>query len=76
MEEKIIELETTLAHHEQKIDELSELVTDQWRQIEALKRALSKAEDKIDQMAYDRKDGDSGSGSSIDDLRAQRPPHY
>ncbi len=77
MNDKIIELETTLAHHEQKLDELSELVTDQWKQIELLKRALTKAEDKIDQMAYDKKDGGgSESGSSMDDLRAERPPHY
>ena len=49
-ENKIIELETTLAHHDQQITEMSEVITDQWKMIESLKRRIDKALAKIERL--------------------------
>ncbi len=76
MTDKIIDIETTLAHHEQKIDELNEVITDQWKEIDALKRALDRAIDKIDQIEFDNKSEDGENLSSIDLARQDKPPHY
>lgn len=72
---KIINIETTLAHHERKIDELNEVITDQWKQIDALKRTLDRAMDKIEQIEDD-KDESGEAVSSIDFARQSQPPHY
>ncbi|MGH1404200.1 MAG: SlyX family protein [Alphaproteobacteria bacterium] len=76
MTDKIIDIETTLAHHEQKIDELNEVITDQWKEIDALKRALERAIDKIDQIEFDNKEEDGKNPSSIELARQAKPPHY
>lgn len=62
-EEKIIAIETTLSHHDQQIQELSEMIGAQWKEIERLKRRLE------DVMA-DREDGNGTPPASA------KPPHY
>ena len=59
-EEKIIEIETAIAHHEQQLTEMSEVITDQWKMIDALKRALDKANAKIERL--EGGGGDNGQG--------------
>lgn len=73
--DKIIEIETTLAHHEQQITELSAIVTDQWKEIEALKRTLSRAMDKIEQLGHDSEDGGE-TLSALEQVARDKPPHY
>ena len=73
--EKIIDIETTLAHHEQQIAEMSTIITDQWREIEALKRKLSRTLDKIDQLAHDTK-RDGEELSTLEQAARDKPPHY
>ena len=75
-EDTIIDIQTILAHHEQKIEELNEVVTSQWKKIDALQRALERANDKIDQMEFDAKSEDGEKVSSIELARRQKPPHY
>lgn len=72
---KLIEIETTLAHHEQQIMELSGIITDQWKEIEALKRKLSRAMDKIEQLGHDSDDGGE-SLSTLEQAARDKPPHY
>ena len=74
-DEKIIEIETTLAHHEQQIVEMSAVITDQWKEIDTLKRQLNRAMDKIDQLQHESDDGDEGL-SSIEKAALDKPPHY
>ena len=62
-EEKIIAIETALSHHDQQIQELSEMISAQWKEIERLKRRLE------DVMA-DREDGSGAPPASV------KPPHY
>ena len=74
MENRIIDIETTLAHHDEQIAQMSDLITDQWKQIEALKKQLSRLSDKLEQ-------GDDGSGqnrqlSTLEQAAQDKPPHY
>ena len=48
-EERITELEIALAHQDQTITDLSEMISQQWKEIENLKRELSRLDDtKLD----------------------------
>lgn len=74
MEKRIIDIETTLAHHDEQIVQMSDLITDQWKQIEALKKQLSRLSDKLEQ-------GDDGRGqdrplSTLEQAAQDKPPHY
>lgn len=74
-EDRLIEIETALAHHEQQIIEMSDLITQQWKMIEALKQQLDRAHSKIEQMQADKgEEGDALSG--IEFARQNTPPHY
>ncbi len=74
-EEKIQNIEISLAHQDQQLQELSLVITDQWGQIEQLKKRLDKALSKIDRLEGGD-DGDGSSMSSIDRAAQERPPHY
>ena len=77
-EEKIIEIETAIAHHEQQLTEMSEVITDQWKMIDALKRALDKANAKIERLEGGSCDNGQGGEalSGIEFARQNTPPHY
>ncbi len=75
-EDRITELEITIAHHEQQIQDLSDIVTDQWKQIELLNKRLDKALSKIDQMQSDGRDNADAGLSSIEKAALEIPPHY
>jgi SlyX protein len=62
-DEKIIAIETTLSHHEQQIQEMSEMISAQWKEIERLRRHLENALSKIGEA-------DGAPPASV------RPPHY
>ncbi len=76
MDDKIIELEMTLAHQDQQITELNDVVTEQWKHIEVLRTRLDKALAKLDQIGQGREDGAADGLSSIDRAALDRPPHY
>jgi len=63
----LLDIQTTLAFHEKQIAELSDVIHDQWAQIEKLKRKLSDAENKI---------ADLETGSSATDQANVKPPHW
>ncbi len=75
MDKKIIDIETTLAHHDQQIAEMNDVITDQWKQIEALKAKIARLGDKIEQSESESGPGDS-SLSSIERARREIPPHF
>ncbi|MCK5374529.1 MAG: SlyX family protein [Alphaproteobacteria bacterium] len=64
-----------MAHHDQQIAEISEIITDQWKLIEGLKSRLSRLGDKIEQMECNREQDDSFL-SPIEKVRNEKPPHY
>ncbi len=66
MNDKLENIEITLAHHEQQLQDLNDVITDQWKQIELLNRRLDKALGKIEQLE---------SGQDVD-VPVDRPPHH
>ncbi len=58
------QIEETLAHQEQQINDLSEMIITQGRDIEALQKQLQKLEGKLEEAAEDDQPAD------------QKPPHY
>jgi SlyX protein len=47
LEARIERLETTVAYQEQVIDDLNKVVTEQWQEIETLKRQFAKLADQL-----------------------------
>lgn len=63
--QKINKVEETLAHQEQQINDLSDMLIAQGREIDVLKKQVSKLEGKIENI----EDGDTPAAN-------QKPPHY
>jgi len=64
MENRITELETKIAHQEKLLDELNEVVTGQWRDIDILKKKFVLLNEMIQQL-----DGKSSEADAP-------PPHF
>lgn len=62
-DDKIIAIETTLSHHEQQIQEMSEVISTQWKEIEKLRRYIENALSKMEET-------DGAPAASV------KPPHY
>lgn len=60
-EDRVTELEMALAHQDQTVNDLSEMINRQWKEIESLKRELS----RMDANKADRPPDED-----------QAPPHY
>jgi SlyX protein len=66
-ENRLTEIETTLAHQDKVIADLSDVMNDQWKEIQSLKRKISETNNKIDEL-------ESNSGAS--DESNVKPPHW
>ncbi len=66
---RIEALEIKAAHQEQQIQDLSEMVSDQWKMIEKLGGQLSKANAKIESL-------EDISLGNVPGLADEKPPHY
>ncbi len=66
-DKKLMEIETTLAHQEKTIADLSDVINDQWKEIEALKRQLKMTNNKIEEL-------ESSAGQQ--DQSNVKPPHW
>lgn len=62
---RLRELETRAAHQELTISELSDMITAQWKKIEALERQLRRMGEELESLAT----GDTPAAN-------QKPPHY
>lgn len=69
LQNRIDALEIKAAHQEQQIHDLSEMVSDQWKLIEKLGGALSKADARIESL-------ENGPGASEGAMIDEKPPHY
>ncbi len=70
-------LELKLSYQERQIEELSELATQQWKEIELLKRRLQKTHEEIENYIEEARES-AGEKSLTPTERAARdkPPHY
>lgn len=75
-EERIDSLESTLAHMEKKVEELSDIVAAQDRVLIALKRKLSDTYDKVETLEADARARGERSLSATDVAKRDKPPHY
>ncbi len=74
MSDKTTALEEQLAYHDKSIEELSEMVTRQWQEIDRLKKLVGSLQDKVSELE-DGADED-GSQSATEFAAANKPPHY
>lgn len=75
MADKIEAIEMALAHHDRQIEDLSEMISLQWKEIERLKFKLAEAYSKIDEMNAAGSEGKEP--SSVSEIAAsEKPPHY
>lgn len=69
LNDRITELEIKAAHQDQQINDLSEMVSEQWKLIERLGGQLTKANDRIESL----ENNIPGDKTSLLD---EKPPHY
>lgn len=76
-DEMMQNIEITLAHHEQQIADMSEMLNAQWQQIEVLKRQLAMAQDKLKGLEAGAADASADANLSVTEIAARdKPPHY
>ena len=73
-EDKIQTIETTLAHHEMQIQDLSDMINMQWKEIQRLKSQIEKAHAKISEIESSDSEGEPQSVAEI--AASEKPPHY
>lgn len=75
MNDKADRLEETLAHQEQQIQDLNDVVTKQWAEIDRLTKMLGRLKDKVEDIEVSKGD-DSEGLSVIEEAALNKPPHY
>jgi SlyX protein len=65
MEDRVIALETRLAHFERVAEELSDIVLEQGKNIDLLKLQLQRLQEKLADLAWEKAPADE-----------RPPPHY
>ena len=66
---RIDELEIKAAHQDQQLNDLSDMVSDQWKLIERLGGQLTKANARLESL-------ENNPGSEKPSLMDDKPPHY
>ena len=70
-------LEALIAHQDKQIQELNDVVTKQWEEIDALKKYMQLTKSKIQEL--ENNIGELGQGEAMsvtDEAAANKPPHY
>ncbi len=67
VEERLTGLEATIAYQDQQIQDLSDMVTQQWSDIDRLKKSLSRTEERL---------GNLENPSEDTEIVHEVPPHY
>lgn len=74
IDDRLARIETTLAHQEQQIQDLSDMVNVYRKEIEALKRRLEITNSKLSDIEIAAADGKVLSAS--EQAAMDKPPHY
>lgn len=73
----ISNLEMLITHQDKQIQELNEVVIDQGKEIDALKRYIERTRSKLDEIENTIGDlGQENAMSVADEAAANKPPHY
>ena len=74
---KFEKIEMALAHQDLQIQDMSEMINAQWKQIEMLKRQLDMAQSKLSALESSASDSLQEAGLSVSEIAARdKPPHY
>ena len=73
---KLNSIEEVLAHQEQHIHDLNEIVTRQWNEIDMLKKNMVKMQSKISIFESNTHAAEDKSLSDIELAAQEKPPHY
>lgn len=74
---KFEKIEMALAHQDLQIQDMSEMINAQWKQIEMLKRQLDMAQSKLSALESSAGDSAQEAGLSVSEIAARdKPPHY
>jgi SlyX protein len=65
--DRLTDIEMTLAHQEKVIADLSDVINAQWKEIESLKRQITKANTKIEELEQNTGQADQAN---------VKPPHW
>lgn len=77
IDQKLADLQALSAYQDNQIQELNEVVTKQWGEIDALKKYMQMTKSKLEELENTMSDrGQDDSLSSIDEAAANKPPHY
>ncbi|MEK9723775.1 MAG: SlyX family protein [Rhodospirillaceae bacterium] len=66
-DDRLTELETRIAHYEQALADLSDTTRDQWTEIDALRREVTRLRDRVAELERGQP-----AGAPAD----EKPPHY
>ncbi len=76
-DEDLTRIQTTLAHQQQQIIDLSDMVSAQWREIDVLKQRLLDVQNRIGELQHRSGQDSSDDRLSLSEqLALDRPPHY
>lgn len=76
-DEKITALEITLAHHEQQIQDLNEMINKQWKEIDDLKFKLTRVTKQLREVSSTASEPGENQPMSVSEIAAsEKPPHY
>lgn len=75
--DRLFKLETSQAHQDKQIEDLSDMTTAQWKEIDFLKRKIDALMSRIDSMESNAAEDESGDANSVSEMAAaEKPPHY
>ncbi|HNS45136.1 MAG TPA: SlyX family protein [Alphaproteobacteria bacterium] len=75
--DRLLKLEMLVAHQDKQIEELSDMTTAQWKEIDFLKRKIDRLMSRIDDMESGAADDKTGDTKSVSEMAAaEKPPHY
>ena len=69
-------LQTAIAHHERQIQDLSDLVMEQRKDIDRIRRLLDKTGQKLADLELSAAEGQGEALSATDQALRDKPPHY
>ncbi len=69
-DEKITQIQETLAHQEQEIATLNQMVTRQWDEIDLLKKQIRKLQGSLAEVTENQ------TTSAAEQAARDKPPHY
>ncbi|MEZ5902368.1 MAG: SlyX family protein [Alphaproteobacteria bacterium] len=72
--QEISDLQSLIAHQDKQIQELNDVVTKQWAEIDALKKYMQMTKSKIQELEYSL--GQDKPMSVSEEAAANKPPHY